>query len=122
MQYLIIFLLALLNGLFAMAEISIISSRKIRLQHLAENGNWRARLALRLANDPHKFLPTVQIGMTTISIISGVYGGTVLAEPLQLALEKISWVANYAHAVSLIIAVSLATFLTLVVGELVPKT
>src|SRR5215831_20655796 len=99
MQYIIIFLLALLNGLFAMAEISIVSSRKIRLQHLAENGSWRARLALRLANDPHKFLPTVQIGMTTVSIIAGVYGGTALAEPLKLELEKISWISHYAHAV-----------------------
>lgn len=122
MPYLIILLLSLLNGIFSMAEIALISSRKIRLQRLAKEGNWRAKVAYRLASDPHRFLPTVQIAMTLVSVIAGAYGGTEVAGHLSEQLSGIAWLGNYADALGFIITITLTTFLTLVLGELVPKT
>ena len=122
MPYLIILLLSLLNGLFAMAEVALISSRKVRLQSLAKEGNWRAKLAFRLASDPHRFLPTVQIGMTTVSIIAGAYGGTEVAGHLSESFAHVEWVGEYAEVLGFIVTITLTTFLTLVLGELVPKT
>jgi putative hemolysin len=122
MPYLIIFLLSLLNGVFAMAEVALISSRKVRLTSLAKEGNWRAKLALRLASDPHRFLPTVQIGMTTVSIIAGAYGGTEVAGHLSESFTEFGWLGKYAEVLGFIITITLTSFLTLVLGELVPKT
>jgi putative hemolysin len=120
--YLIIFLLSLLNGIFAMAEVALISSRKVRLQTLAKEGNWRAKAALRLSSDPHRFLPTVQIGMTAVSIIAGAYGGTEVAGELSKQLSGIAWLGKSAELLGFILTITLTTFLTLVLGELVPKT
>src|SRR5689334_12550019 len=105
-----------------MAEVALISSRKVRLQSLVKEGNWRAKLALRLASDPHRFLPTVQIGMTAVSIIAGAYGGTEVASHLSKELQVFTWLGKYADLLGFILTVTLTTFLTLVLGELVPKT
>src|SRR4030095_1171473 len=121
MEYLIIFLLSVLNGVFAMAEVALISSRKIRLEKLAKH-NWRARIAYQLATDPHKFLPTVQIGMTAVSIITGAYGGTEVAGKLSEDFAGVEWIGKYASIIGFVVTVAMTTFLTLVLGELVPKT
>lgn len=122
MEYLIILSLTLLNGVFAMAEVALISARKIRLQKLAKHGNWRAKIAYTLANDPHRFLPTVQIGMTAVSIITGAYGGTEVAGKLSEDFAGVEWIGEYAGIFGFVTTVVITTFLTLVIGELVPKT
>jgi putative hemolysin len=83
----VIALLILANGVFAMAEIAVVSARKARLQEWAEAGNPRARTALELAQDPGDFLSTVQIGITLVGILAGAFGGARLAEPLAEALQ-----------------------------------
>lgn len=117
----IILFLILLNGLFAMSEIAIVSARKPRLQHQAEKGDKKARLALTLAEDPEDFLSTVQIGITLIGILAGVFGGATLAEDLAIALETIGLPARYSEPVSVVVVVAIITYLSLVIGELVPK-
>src|SRR6187549_1949941 len=122
MPYLIILLLTMLNGVFAMAEMAFISSKKMRLESLAKAGNWRAKMAFSLANDPHKFLPTVQTGMTAITIISGAYGGLEVADYLAKDLESLNLFGKYTEIIAFILTVLITAFLTLVIGELVPKT
>lgn len=120
-ELLVIFMLVVINGLFAMAEISLVSSRKVRLAKMAEEGNKNAAAALKLANEPEKLLSTVQIGITAVSIIAGAYSGTTLADEFGSVLTKWHVAAPYAHFFGLILIVSVTTFLTLIIGELVPK-
>lgn len=119
-QILLILLLILANGLFAMSEIAIVSARRVRLQQRAENGDAGAQRALDLAANPNRFLSSVQIGITLIGIFAGAYGGATLAAPLTELLSNTS-AARYAHQLALAIVVATITFLSLVVGELVPK-
>jgi putative hemolysin len=118
---LIVLLLILLNGLFNLSEFSIVSSRKIRLQQQAEDGDPRALKAIKLAENPSRFLSTVQIGITLIGILSGAFGGATLAEDLAVQLDKIAWLAPYSSGLSVAIVVFAITYLSLVLGELVPK-
>ena len=120
-EILIIFLLILLNGLFALSETAILVSRKARLQQRANEGDAKARQALDLAENPNRFLPTVQIGITLIGVRTGAVGGAVLADSLAGVLVKIPALLPYAHSVSLVIVVILITFFSMLVGELVPK-
>ncbi len=119
----IIVLLILANGFFVAAEIAIISARKSRLEQLAEQGNQNAKLALELAADPNRYLPTVQFGITLVGTFTAVFGGEELSEPLADVLAKIpiDIIAHHAHSISLAILVAAITFLTLLLGELVPK-
>lgn len=117
----IIFLLILLNGYFALAELAIVSSRKTRLQHLAEDGNRNAALALGFAENPATFLSTVQIGITLVGIVAGAYGGANLADHVARLFADIPWLAPYSATVSFILVVAVITYLTLIIGELVPK-
>lgn len=110
-----------LNGLFAMAEIAVVSSRKARLQNLADEGSIGARAALELHDDPSGFLSTVQVGITTIGILSGVVGDDALAVPIETMLNRLPYVADYARPLSLGLVVALITYLSVVLGELVPK-
>ena len=87
LQLLIVFLLILLNGFFAMSELALVSSRKIRLEQMAESGSKGARRALKLAEDPTGFLSTVQIGITLIGIVAGAYSGATFADPLASVLR-----------------------------------
>jgi putative hemolysin len=121
MDALIIVCLILLNGLFAMSEMAIVSSRKARLRQLADEGRAGARGALELANEPGHFLSTIQIGITVIGILSGAIGEEVFAVPLGAELRRTAWLAPYADAVALAIVVSLIAFCSIIVGELVPK-
>jgi len=122
LQIAIIFLLILLNGFFAMAEMAVVSSRKARLQHAANTGRRGARLALELKRDPSRFLSTVQIGVTVISVLASAFGGATLADTLAQTLAIVpGFVGRYATTISFVTVVIVIAYVTLVLGELVPK-
>lgn len=121
MDIFILSLLILLNGLFSMSEISLVSARKARLEHLAEKGDKKAILALALSNHPELFLSAVQIGITLISIITGVYSGERFGKDLQPYVEQIALFKPYAETISTTFIVILVTYLSIVFGELIPK-
>ncbi|NJD78882.1 MAG: HlyC/CorC family transporter [Candidatus Methanoperedens sp.] len=120
-QIIFIFLLTIANGIFSMSEIAIVSARKARLQQWINEGNTKARVALDLANSPNRLLSTVQIGITLIGILAGVLGGAIITEELSARLVTIPLLAPYSQAIALGIVVLGITYLTLVIGELVPK-
>jgi putative hemolysin len=120
-EIVIILSLVLLNGLFSMSEMAIVSARKNRLEKKAENGNTGAARALELANNPNRFLSTVQVGITLIGILSGAFGGATIAEKIGIELAKIPALEPYSKGIAVGIVVILITYLSLVFGELVPK-
>src|SRR5919201_5888754 len=120
-ELLLILLLLLVNGLLAMSEIAIVSARKTRLQQRADAGDAGAAAALDLAREPTRFLSTVQIGITLVGILAGAFGGATIAAAIRQALEPIPVLTPYAEAVGLTVVVAAITFLSLIVGELVPK-
>ena len=113
--------LTLLNGLFAMSETALVSSRKERLKQRADAGDGKARTALELADEPTRFLSTVQIGISLIGVLAGAFGGATLAEPLSSALRSVPGLAPYSWPVAFGIVVAAITYLSLIIGELVPK-
>ena len=117
----IILLLILLNGVFAMSEIAIISARKSSLQTDANKGSKAARTALKLAQDPDRFLSAVQVGITLIGILTGIFSGNKIAAEFSALLQKAGMAASGASALAQTIIVILVMFLTLIFGELVPK-
>ncbi len=117
----IIFLLLLANGVFSMAEIAVVSARKSRLRHLADGGDGRARVALDLAESPNRFLSTVQVGITLIGVLAAVFSGVTMAEKLAELLRQWEWLAPRAAQVSIAVVVTVLTYFTLIIGELVPK-
>ncbi|WP_028329429.1 hemolysin family protein [Brachyspira alvinipulli] len=121
MDIIIIIVLILLNGIFAMSEIAVISARKTSLMKDSKEGNKGADAALSLANDPDKFLSTIQIGITLIGILTGIYSGDTVAKELSNILTKIHIPQTYAPIIAQVIVVALVTYLTLIFGELVPK-
>ncbi len=120
-EILIILLLVIVNGVFAMAEIAVVSARKTRLQQRADEGDTRAQMALRLANKPNRFLATVQIAITLVGVLAGAFGGTTVAKKLDLWLSQVPLLAPYSEAVGVGIVVLAITYLSLVIGELAPK-
>ena len=121
LDILIILLLIVANGLFSGAELAIVSARRHRLQQRAEQGQRAARVALRLADSPNEFLSTVQIGITLIGILSGALGGATVAQQLAPLLGRLPGLAPYGEALSVVLVVAAITFLSVVIGELVPK-
>jgi len=121
MEIVLLLFLVLLNGLFAMSEIAVISSRNTRLQKLASEGNPGARLALQLKNEPTPFLSTVQVGITMVGILSGAIGQTALVDPLATWLKNFSPIAPYSRGVAITFVIMGLTYFSVVVGELVPK-
>ncbi|HEX9615938.1 MAG TPA: hemolysin family protein [Anaerolineales bacterium] len=121
LQVVIILTLIFLNGLLAMSEIAVVASRKARLQQRAEAGNEGARIALELANDPSRFLSTVQIGITLVGIFTGAFGGATIAGRLSGYLDQFPGVARYSGTIAIGVVVVLTTYLSLVLGELAPK-
>jgi len=117
----LILLLLTANGIFSGSEIAIVSARKVRLEQLADQGNKKARAALRLANSPNDFLSTVQIGITLIGILSGAVGGATLAQRIKPLFDGIPALRPYSEGISVVIMVTIITYLSLVIGELVPK-
>lgn len=120
-EILLILVLILANGLFSGSEIAVVSARKVRLQQRAEQGDRRARAALQLANAPNDFLSTVQIGITLVGILSGAVAGATIAHRLEPALAALPWIGGSAEAISVALVVGVITYLSLVIGELVPK-
>ncbi|MGP1382531.1 MAG: hemolysin family protein [Thainema sp.] len=120
-EILVILLLVMANGLFAMSEMAIVSARKTRLQQLANQGDLRAQAALDLANSPNRFLSTVQIGITLVGILAGAFGGATLSTSLSELFSQIPALAPFSATLSLLAVVLLITYLSLVVGELIPK-
>ena len=113
--------LILLNGLFALSEIAIVSSRRVRLQQLAEQGSGGATVALQLAAQPTRFLSTVQVGITSIGIMSGAIGEATIKDRLRAAVETVPLLAPHADTVAFAIMVVALTYVSLIAGELVPK-
>lgn len=121
MDIFLLLALILLNGLFVMSEIALVSARKSRLENLANKGDDKSRKALNLANNPELFLSAAQIGITLIAILTGVYSGERFGKYLQPYIEQIEVVAKYAQTISTTIIVIIVTFLSIVFGELIPK-
>ena len=121
MEIILIVPLIVLAGVFAMAEIALVSVRKPRLQQWADQGNTSAQVALDLANKPETFLATVQMGMTLVGIFAGAFGERTLSLRIESYLNGIPRLAPYGHAISLVTVVGAVTYVTLIIGELVPK-
>lgn len=120
-ELLIVLLLIVLNGAFAMSELAIVSSRRARLEQRAATGDRRARVALELAANPNDLLSTIQVGITLIGIINGAYGGATIAQAVSDSLRLVPVLAPYSGPLGFGLVVSIITYLSLVVGELVPK-
>lgn len=120
-ELLVILLLLVVNGLFAMTEMAVVSARKGHLRRLADQGDPKARAALDLAESPNRFLSTVQIGITLVGVLAGAFGGATVAGEITAILEPIAFLGPYAEAIGVGIVVAAITYLSLVIGELVPK-
>ena len=121
MEILIILLLIILNGVLAMAEIAIVAARKSRLKQQANEGSKNAQAALELAQSPSRFLSTAQIGITFVGIFAGAFGGETIAKGLSDTLKSLPIIAPYAEGIAILIVVIFITYLSLIIGELVPK-
>jgi len=122
LEILIIVALIGVNALLAMGELAVVSSRKARLQAMVRKGVRGAAAALALAEDPHRFLPTVQVGITAVGVLAGAFGGATLAARLGAVLDTLPLVAPRGEAIAFAIVVVLITLASIVLGELVPKT
>ena len=120
-ELLILFFLILINGFFSMAEIALVSARKARLEGQANKGDSRAKHALALAQKPDSFLSTVQIGITTIGILTGIFSGDKIVDDVAVFLEELPAFAAYSKGIATAAVVVIITFFSLVFGELVPK-
>jgi len=121
MDILLLAALILLNGLFAMSEISLVTARKARMQRYIDAGDKGAAAAVELGQNPNRFLSTIQIGITLIGVLNGIVGEAAMAEPLSLQLAELGVPAEYAGYLATGLVVLLVTYFTIVVGELVPK-
>lgn len=117
----VVLLLVLVNGVFAMSEIAVVSARQVRLERMAREGSLGARTALDLIEKPNRFLSTVQVGITLVGIFAGAFGGATVAGVLAEELRDLPLVGPYAGGVSLALVVGTITYLSVVIGELVPK-
>lgn len=120
-EVIIILVLIALNGIFAMSEFAIVSAKKIRLRQKAEKGDAGAETAFKLSNEPTAFLSTVQIGITLVGIFAGAFGGATIAGELDTYLRDFPALARYSATLSITLVVLIITYLTLILGELVPK-
>jgi putative hemolysin len=121
LEILFLFLLIAANGVFAMSELAVVSARKSRLRQWAESGDRSARTALELSSDPNRFLSTVQVGITLVGTLAGVFGGATLAEDIADRLERFPSLAPYGETIGLAVVVAGIAYFSLIFGELVPK-
>lgn len=121
MEIIIILLLIILNGVFSMSEIALVSARKNRLENAAKKGNKSAQTALDLANSPNKFLSTVQIGITLIGILTGIFSGDKITKDVQAFVASFEALRPYSDSIAVGVVVVILTFFSLVLGELFPK-
>jgi putative hemolysin len=122
MEIIVLLFLMMLNGFFALSEISLVSVNKNKLEQLASRGSKNAKIAMQLLEQPERFLSAIQVGITLIGVVSGAYGGITLSERFTPVLANITFIAPYAGQVSVVLVVGLITYLSIVIGELVPKT
>ena len=122
MEILIILILIGLNGVFALSEIAVVSVKKNKIEQKALKGNKNARIVLKLLEEPENFLSAVQVGITLVGIVSGAYSGVAFSDDLQPHIAGIPWVGDYAGSISIILIVGAVTYLSIVFGELIPKT
>ncbi|HLI22080.1 MAG TPA: CNNM domain-containing protein, partial [Stellaceae bacterium] len=118
LEFAVIFILILLNGFFALAEMAIVSSRRVKLQRAAELGGAGAKMALELKRDPGRFLSTIQIGVTVIGVVTSALGGATVADAIA---QRFPSLGPQARPLSLVLVVAAISYLTLILGELVPK-
>ncbi|NMW19370.1 MAG: HlyC/CorC family transporter [Chlorobiaceae bacterium] len=121
MEVLLLFFLIIINGLFAMSEIALVTAKRSRLSKLAEDGEKAAAIAMKLGQEPSRFLSTIQIGITSIGILNGIVGEGALASPLAFKLQSLGMDPEISHIVSTVVVVLSITYITIVIGELVPK-
>lgn len=121
MELVIILLLIILNGIFAMSEMALVSSKKFKLESAKKKGSSGAKKALELAEIPTRFLSTVQIGITLIGILLGVFSGKNLSDNVVQLIDKVNFLAPYAQSIATVVVVLLITYLSIVLGELLPK-
>ncbi len=121
LEVLIVLLLIVVNGFLALAEVAVVASRKARLQQRAQEGDHKAKAALELAESPNRFLSTVQIGITLIGVLAGAFGGATIAEEIAASLKAFPYLSPHAESIGLGLVVMVITYLSLVIGELVPK-
>jgi putative hemolysin len=121
MEILLLFFLIIINGLFAMSEIALVTAKRSRLSKLAEDGEKSAAVAMKLGQDPSSFLSTIQIGITSIGILNGIVGEGALASPLASRLQLFGMDPEISHIISTVLVVLSITYITIVIGELVPK-
>lgn len=121
MELLVILLLILINGVFSMSEIALVSARRNRLNYAAQRGSRGAKIAIQLQSSPSKLLSTVQIGITLIGLLTGIYSGEKITEDMERNIMAIPALAPYAETLGVIVVLIIITFFSLVLGELVPK-
>ncbi len=121
MEIFIIILLILLNGVFSMSEIALVSSKKFKLENAAKKGNLNARKALKLSESPNTFLSTVQIGITLIGILTGIYSGEKITADVQATISRVAILQPYAETLAITCILIIITFFSIVFGELLPK-
>ncbi len=121
LEIVVIMVLLVVNGIFSMSEMALVSARKTRLAHRAEAGDAGARAALDLASHPTNFLSTVQVGITLVGVLAGAFGGAGISQVLAESIRDVRWIGEYAEPIGFGIAVSAITYLSLIIGELVPK-
>jgi putative hemolysin len=121
MEILILAALILLNGVFAMSEIALVTARRSRLARLAEDGDESSKIAMRLGEEPTRFLSTIQIGITAIGILNGIVGEAALAAPFAVWLQSIGINQQFSEVGATVLVVVVITYVSIVIGELVPK-
>lgn len=122
MEILVIFILTVINGFFALSEIALVSVKRQRIEQKAQRGNKSAQIVLSLLKNPEDFLSSVQVGITLIGIISGVYGGATLVNDVQPILERYEVLKPYAPQLAYVLIIGLITYFSIVIGELIPKS
>jgi putative hemolysin len=121
-EVVVILILLVLNGVFSMSELAVMTAKRTRLEHrVEEEGDAGAKAALELASNPNAFLSTVQVGITLVGVLAGAFGGAGIAEVLAPQFARVTWLAPYATSLAFAIVVTIITFLSLIIGELVPK-
>ncbi len=122
MELFVISILIILNGFFALSEIALISSKKSRLEQMKKDGLKGAKTALLLLKDSESFLSAIQVGITFIGIVTGVYGGLSISDDITPFFEKFEPLKNSANEIALTLTVLIITYFSILIGELVPKT
>lgn len=120
-EVIIIFVLLLINAYFALSEIAIVSASKPMLKHMAKQGDKKAEIALTLAENPGRFLSTVQVGITSVGILAGAYGGATIAEKIAPKFDEFAFINPHGESVAVAIIVTAITYFSVVIGELIPK-